>query len=70
MPKKDINQLAHSIVAIATGEAKPLKAKKNANHGQQLGGLKGGKARADKLTPQKRKEIAEKAAKFRWTKKK
>ena len=32
----------------------------------RLGGLKGGKARAEKLTPEQRKEIAEKAAKARW----
>ena len=31
-----------------------------------LGGLKGGKARANKLTPEQRKEIAQKAAKTRW----
>jgi hypothetical protein len=34
----------------------------------RLGGLKGGKARADKLTPEKRSEIAKKAAKARWAK--
>jgi hypothetical protein len=32
----------------------------------RTGGLIGGKARADKLTPAKRKEIAQKAAKARW----
>jgi len=32
----------------------------------RLGGLKGGKARAEKLSPKKRKEIAQKAAKARW----
>jgi len=32
----------------------------------RLGGLKGGKARADKLTPEQRKEIASNAAKKRW----
>jgi hypothetical protein len=30
------------------------------------GGLKGGRARAEKLTPEERKEIARKAAKARW----
>lgn len=34
----------------------------------RLGGLKGGKARAKKLTAKKRTEIAKKAAKARWTK--
>lgn len=32
------------------------------------GGLKGGKARAKSLSKERRKEIAEKAAKSRWTK--
>lgn len=35
----------------------------------RLGGKKGGKARAEKLTPERRKEIARKAAKTRWDKK-
>jgi hypothetical protein len=34
----------------------------------KLGGMKGGKARAAKLTPQQRKEIAQRAAKARWGK--
>jgi hypothetical protein len=34
----------------------------------RLGGLKGGKARSEKLTPEQRKEIAQKAAKARWNK--
>jgi hypothetical protein len=32
----------------------------------RLGGLKGGKARAAKLSPKKRKEIAKRAAAVRW----
>ncbi len=35
----------------------------------KLGGKKGGKARAEKLTPERRKEIAKKAAEARWAKK-
>ena len=35
----------------------------------RLGGLKGGKARAAKLTPEQRAEIARKAAAARWAKK-
>jgi hypothetical protein len=34
----------------------------------RLGGLKGGKARASKLTPEQRKEIAKKGAQARWNK--
>ena len=32
----------------------------------RLGGLKGGKARAEKLSPEERREIARKAANARW----
>jgi hypothetical protein len=35
----------------------------------RLGGLKGGKARADSLTKKRRQEIARIAAKGRWNKK-
>jgi hypothetical protein len=35
----------------------------------RLGGLKGGKARAERLSAKKRKEIAQKAAQTRWSKK-
>lgn len=34
----------------------------------KLGGSKGGKARAAKLTPEQRREIAQRAAKARWGK--
>lgn len=33
----------------------------------RLGGRKGGKSRAEKLTPERRKAIAEVAAKARWS---
>jgi hypothetical protein len=36
----------------------------------KLGGSKGGKIRAEKLSPEKRKEIARQAAKARWAKEK
>ena len=36
----------------------------------KLGGSKGGKARAAKMTPEERSESARKAAKARWAKKK
>lgn len=35
----------------------------------RIGGLIGGKIRAEKLTPEQRKEIAKKAAEARWSKK-
>jgi hypothetical protein len=34
----------------------------------RLGGLIGGKARAEKLTPEERRDIAKKAAEARWSK--
>jgi len=71
---KDSNQLAKFIVEIATGEREdtPPPSKKNAAAVElgRLGGLKGGNARANKLTPEKRKEIAKKAAEKRWNTKK
>ena len=66
---RDLNVLAATIMAEATGEVKPEeKSQKNpaAVELGRLGGLKGGKARAEKLTPKQRKEIAKKAAKARW----
>lgn len=35
----------------------------------RLGGLKGGRARVEKLSPERRKEIARRAARVRWGKK-
>ena len=71
---EDINQIAFRVVQQATGEMpkeEPVDSTKNpaAVTLGRLGGLKGGKARADKLTPAKRKEIARKAAEARWGKK-
>jgi hypothetical protein len=70
---RDVNVLASHILEQATGEKtpKPEDSKKNpaAVALGRLGGLKGGKARANKLTPEQRKEIAQKAAQFRWSKK-
>ena len=67
----DVNKKAFSIVQIATGEDTKITSDgKNANAVAlgRLGGLKGGKARAAKLSSKKRSEIAKKAAKARWHK--
>lgn len=64
--KEDINLLAKSIVDNATG--KPHKKNPAAVALGRLGGLKGGKARAIKLTKEERIEIATKAARARWRK--
>ena len=71
---RDVNQLATSIVEQATTYPKPdqpVEPQKNpaAVELGRLGGLKGGKARAEKLTPKERQLIALKAAKARWEKK-
>jgi len=68
---KDINQLAAYIVKQSTSvQEEPAKEKNPAAVALgKLGGLKGGKARAEKLTPEQRKEIAKKAAQSRWRKK-
>ncbi len=70
MPKRsskpsDPNELAAAIVAEATEEPKPTKNPAAVALGR-LGGLKGGKARAAKLTKERRSEIAKKAAAARW----
>lgn len=62
---RDTNELAKLIVELATGEAKDDAAPEKAD-GQRRGGIKGGKARAEKLSPKERVEIARKAAKARW----
>ena len=71
MPR-DPNQLAKMIADIAWGEAEaesaPETPAKNPNAVAlgKLGGAKGGKARAAKLSPEQRSGIAKKAAAARW----
>ena len=79
---RDPNQLAYQIMLESTGQVSESAAvmdscdvevegpKKNpaAVELGRLGGLKGGKARAAKLSPKKRSQIAAKAAKARWEK--
>lgn len=77
MPKRssknpfDLNLLAKSLVDKVTTEDLLDKAVKDGKNPAavilgRLGGLKGGKARAKKLTVKQRKEIAQKAAQQRW----
>jgi hypothetical protein len=76
VPKRprDTNQLAKNIVDIATGggdavppSESPQKDAAAVSLGRR-GGLKGGKARASSLSPQRRAQIAKDAAHKRWTK--
>jgi hypothetical protein len=75
MPKRssnprDVNRLATAIVDRATGdthEPDPYEGKNPAAvELGRLGGQKGGKARAAKLTAEQRSAIAKKAASARW----
>ncbi len=75
--QKDTQQLARSILDRIAPDAEPAKprpvkkAVKKKNPAAvalgRLGGAKGGKARAAKLTPEQRAEIAKKAARSRWS---
>jgi hypothetical protein len=74
---KDFNQLARSIVDQATGNSVPKKSRpaKKAENAKdpaavalgRKGGLKGGPARAAKLTKAQLSESARKAARARWS---
>lgn len=70
---RDLNKLAAFIVDQATVEDKPKEAEQSQKNQAavelgRLGGIKGGKARAEKLTADERKAIAQKAAQTRWKK--
>ena len=71
----DTNQRAKFIVDIVTNDKKNSEEENVVDDRNpaavalgRLGGLKGGKARASKLSAKKRKEIAKKAAAKRWAK--
>lgn len=59
----DLNRIAARIVRQST-EPKTPETPAQANG--RNGGLKGGAARAEKLSPEERSEIARKAAQARW----
>ena len=63
---RDTNQLAKHIVDVATGERKEPLVDEPVNEFARAGGLKGGKARAKSLSPERRSEIARDAARARW----
>jgi hypothetical protein len=67
MPKKDMNQIAFSVVQQATGEVVPQPETAKEKAGRK-GGAKGGTARAKALTADQRSEIAKTAALVRWKK--
>ena len=57
----DTNSCAVMVAKIATGELE-----EELPSARRNGGLKGGKARAEALSPSKRSEVAKKAAQARW----
>jgi len=67
---RDLNQLARRLVDEATGEAPPEPPEPEKDPAAvalgRRGGLKGGKARAEKLTPEERSESSRRAARIRW----
>lgn len=68
------NKIVKSAIDLVTGnpiteDISPISKKNPAAVALgRLGGLKGGKARAAKLSPEQRSEIAKNAAKKRWSK--
>ncbi len=68
---RDSNQLAKLVVDIASGQANEPPLMEDGRNAAAVflgrrGGLKGGTARAEKLTPEARKSIAQQAARARW----
>jgi hypothetical protein len=67
---RDPNQLGKLIVDIATGEADEPDPNAGKNPAAvelgRKGGLKGGKARAAKMTAKERSDAARRAARARW----
>ena len=67
--KRPADAVGAAIVVgkIATGEIKEETFDPGKEYARK-GGLKGGRARAEKLSPEQRREIARKAANARWQK--
>jgi hypothetical protein len=63
----DVIGAAIMVAKIATGEAEDTQRDMGVEANRK-GGLKGGKARAESMTPKRRAEIAKKAAAKRWAK--
>ena len=65
--QKDPSEIARLVLDAVVPDAEPPKEKNPAAVTLgKLGGKKGGKARAEKLTPEQRSEIARAAANARW----
>jgi hypothetical protein len=64
----DVVSNAVHVMRLATGQIEETTAANEGKDYARKGGLKGGKARAAKLTPKQRSEIAYAAAQARWKK--
>jgi hypothetical protein len=64
----DVNARAVMIAKIATGEIEDAAPDDGKNKAAQELGRAGGKKRAESMTPERRAEIAKKAASKRWGK--
>lgn len=64
----DLNRLAAAIVGEATDET-PTEPESQQVRAGRAGGLKGGKVRAARLSPEERSAAAKKAAQARWSSK-
>ena len=62
----DVISNAVKIMRIATGEESDVPVDDGKVENAKALGKKGGAARAKSMTPERRAEIAKKAAKFRW----
>lgn len=70
MPPSDVNQAAARVVALLTEDGTELPVAEGKNPAAvamgRLGGQRGGRSRAERLTPERRSEIAREAARARW----
>ncbi len=64
----DVVGNAVRVMQVATGEVEEIVVDDGKDLHAKALGAKGGKKRAANLTPERRKEIARKAAKARWAK--
>lgn len=64
MPKKDVNQIAFAVILQATGELPMSKLTLRQENGRK-GGLKGGKARMQLMTPEQKSKLGKQAREAR-----
>jgi hypothetical protein len=79
MPKRrkseDVNEIAFRVVKESTSQPIPITAAKKRKNPAAValgraGGLKSGKARMEKLSPEQRRQLASNAARKRWAREK